>query len=437
MAGGVGADPQAVRDRTVGAAFSEEQRHLDFARRHPEFDVQIDRCGYRLPRSTVGAYESVQLEVVPVAAQASPVRAHLEDRRPEASHQLAGFGSELLVAQSQLGQLVRRNHSVHLPPSRRTRYVWGMAAIDLTHLRRALALRGLTPASAVPEASGGRIEEACLRPARLIEDATLAWHPVGASEPWPGTLAFLDGVQRSELLAYAGPAPIVVGEVAAAVRERSNRKLVTILEERRLLILARPAALAAAGDLPDDFRTVALPADEPPHPVRDLANAGRALDRARGALELELGERYRHRSEGWLVVDGALTESPRWAADPRMLGVSTSHATLPFDGEDLDRYLRLPPGHRSSVYAPETRSLTPVHEWALRLWPWEGKDVFYGLLRIEVAPANGAPEVADRLSRWLLAERAPLSSPDHRWDRLLYGIHSVEAYLRAGGRRLA
>jgi hypothetical protein len=210
-----------------------------------------------------------------------------------------------------------------------------------------------------------------------------------------------------------------------------------VQEERRLLIIARPAALAAAGELPDVFQTVALPADEPPHPVRDLANAARALDRARGALELELGERYRGRSQGWLVVDGALTESPRWAADPRMLGVSKSYATLPFDGEDLDRYLRLPPGHRSSVYAPETRSLTPVHEWALRLWPWEGKDVFHGLVRIEVALANGTPEVADRLSRWLLAERAPLSTPDHRWDRLLSGIHSVEAYLRAGGRRLA
>jgi hypothetical protein len=312
-----------------------------------------------------------------------------------------------------------------------------MAAITLALLRRALALRGLTPASAVPEASGGRTEEARLRPARLVEDASLAWHPVGASEPWPGTLAFLDGMQRSELLAYAGSAPILAGEVAAAVRERSNRKLVTVLEERRLLIIARPAALAAAGEMPDVFQTVALPADEPSHPVRDLANAARALDRARGALELELGERYRGRSEGWLVVDGALTESPRWAADSRMLGVSKNHATLPFEGEDLDRYLRLPSGHRSSVYAPETRSLTPVHEWALRLWPWEGKDVFHGLVRIEVAPANGTPEVADRLSRWLLAERAPLSTPDHRWDRLLYGIHSVEAYLRAGDRRLA
>lgn len=312
-----------------------------------------------------------------------------------------------------------------------------MPAINLTHLRRTLAARGLTPASAIPEASGGRTDEACLRPARLVEDSALTWHPVGPAEPWTGTLAFLDGVQRSELLAYAGAAPIVVGEVAAAVRERATRKLVTVLEERRLLVIGRPAALAAAGEFPEALRPVPLPVDDPPHPVRDLANAARALDRARGALELDLGERYRSRSEGWLIVDGALTESPLWSSDPRMVGISKSHATLPFEGEDLDRYLRLPPGHRSSIYAPQTRSLTPVHEWALRLWPWEGKDVFHGLVRVEVSPANGTPETADRLSRFVLAERAPLSAPDHRWDRLLYGIHSVEAYLRAGGRRLA
>jgi hypothetical protein len=172
--------------------------------------------------------------------------------------------------------------------------------------------------------------------------------------------------------------------------------------------------------------------EEPPHPVRDLANAARTLDRARGALELEVGERYRQRSPEWLVVDGSLTESPLWAGDPRMIGVSKSHATLPFDGPDLDRFLRLPSGCRSSIYAPETRSLTPVREWALRLWPWEGKDVFHGLVRIQVAPDNGGPAMADTVSRRLLAERAPLSTPDRRWDRLLYGIHSVESYLRAG-----
>jgi hypothetical protein len=300
-----------------------------------------------------------------------------------------------------------------------------------------MAVRGLTPASVIPEASGGRTEEACIRPASLAEDAELAWHAVGPAEPWPGTLAFLDGVQRSVLLAYAGSAPVVFGEVAAAVRERRERRLVTVVEERTLLVIGRPAALEAAGELPDAVRSVALPDDESSHPVRDLVNAARALDRARGALELAMGERYRRRADGWLVVDGALTESPIWAADPRMVAVSKSHATLPFDGQDLDRYLRLPQGHRSSVYIPETRSLTPVRQWAVRLWPWEGKDVFHGLVRVEVAPANGSADIADALSRWLLAERAPLSTPDQRWDRLLYGIHSVQAYLRSGSRALA
>ena len=292
--------------------------------------------------------------------------------------------------------------------------------------------RGLTPASVVPEASGGRTEEATIRPARLVESSGVEWHPVGAPEPWPGTLAFLDGVQRAELVAYAGAMPLVIGEAAAAVRERRERRLTTVLRDRTILLIGRPAALDAVGDVADGFRTVALPTEEPPHPVRDLANAARALDRARGALELALGERYRRRSDAWLIVDGAITESPVWAADPRLVGVSKSHATLPFDGPDLERFLRLPHGHRSSVYMPETRAVAPVREWALRLWPWEGKDVFHGLVRVQVAPENGGADIADLLSRRLLAERAPLSTPDHRWDRLLYGIHSVESYLRAG-----
>src|SRR5690606_5557793 len=119
-----------------------------------------------------------------------------------------------------------------------------------------------------------------------------------------------------------------------------------------------------------------------------------------------------------------------WAADERMLGVVKSHATLPFEGEALERYLRLPPGSRSSIFAP-AGTVAPVHAWALRLWPWEGRDLLHGLVRIEVAPAAGTAATADLLSRHLMAERVPLSAPDPRWDRLLYGIHAVEQYLRA------
>jgi hypothetical protein len=304
--------------------------------------------------------------------------------------------------------------------------------MKLDSLRRDLGARGLTSASLVPEASGGRMEEASISLARVVEGSRLGALPVSAA-PHPSSVAFLDGVQRSEIVAYAGSSPLLVAEIAAAVRERQHRKLYTVMEDRQRLVLGRPSALALAKPAVKGMELLPLPDDEPPHPVRDLLQAARALDRARGALEIALAERYRARSDGWLVVDGALSDSPRWAVDPRIVAVSKSHSVLPFEGPDLERYLRLPSGHRSSIYEPRTRSLAPVRAWALRLWPWEGKDLLYGLVRIEVAPASGSPEQADLISGWLLRERAPLSAPDQRCDRLLYGIYSVEQYLRARG----
>jgi hypothetical protein len=303
--------------------------------------------------------------------------------------------------------------------------------MNLDAVRRAVRARGLTPATVIPEASGGRLEEACIRPARVVEGNALRMISIGLAEAWPGSLAYLDGIQRSEIIAYAGSAPIVVAEIAAAVRQREDRRLRTSVEARRTVALGRPSALAAAGDALSEMQAIPLPEDEPPHPLRDLVNAGHALDQARGALEVTVGDRYRAGSDGWLVLDGSLSVSPRWAEDPRMVGLSKSHSILPFDGADLEQYLRLPWAHRSSVYAPATRSLAPVHAWGLRLWPWEGKDLLHGLVRVEVAPANGSTEQASRISRWILAERAPVSAPDRRWDRLLYGIHSVEQYLKA------
>jgi hypothetical protein len=253
---------------------------------------------------------------------------------------------------------------------------------------------------------------------------------VGLASPNPEPLAFLDGIQRSEVVGYAGSAPLVAASVAAAVCERGKRQLRTALCRRRHLILGRPSALAAAGEALERRDQVPLPEDGPPHPVRDLLNAGRALDRERGALEILVGDAYRARSDSWVVVDGSLAESPRWADDPRMVAISKSHAILPFEGQDLERYLRLPVAHRSPIFAPETRTLAPVRAWALRLWPWDGKDLLYGLVRVEVAPVNGTTEAADRISRWIMAERAPVSAPDRRWDRLLYGIHRVDLYLQ-------
>lgn len=302
---------------------------------------------------------------------------------------------------------------------------------EAVELRRALARRGLTPASGVPEAIVGRTEDLAVRPGRLLEDQQLAWHPVGAPAPWTEPVAFLDGTQHVELVGYAGAVPLFAAEIAAAVRERRDRRLVTARIERRVLVLGRPAALAAAAADLSGLPSIPLPDTGDAHPLLDRRAAAQALDQARGELEVRVGTLWRAASDAWLVVDGSLAESPAWAEDPRMIGVVKSHTTLPFDGPDLERYLRLPPAHRSSIFAPASRRLAPVAAWALRLWPWDGKDLFHGLVRIEVAPANGVPARADELSRRLLAERAPVSTPDPRWDRLLYGIHGVGTYLRA------
>jgi len=195
-----------------------------------------------------------------------------------------------------------------------------------------LVRKGLTAASFIPEASGGRLEEASIKPARVLEGTRLKALPVGSAEPWPAPLGFLDGIQRAEVVGYHGSSPLLAAEISAAVRERHDRRLSTAIQKTRLLVLARPTALRAAGDGLLGREPVPLPEDDPPHPVRDLLNAARVLDRERGALELAVGDEYRARSNSWLLLDGSLTESPRWAEDGRLVAVSKSHSILPFEG---------------------------------------------------------------------------------------------------------
>jgi hypothetical protein len=310
-----------------------------------------------------------------------------------------------------------------------------MPTMTWTRLRRAVAARGFAPATWIPAASEGRAEEATIRPARLVEQGPLTGRPVGDPEPWPDTVAFLDGTQRYEVMAYAGASPVVVAEIAAAVLERRNRQLHVSEVARHRLVIARPSVLVDLGDAIADHDAVALPETDPVHPVHDFQLARREVDRARGKLELETGLRYRSISDAWLIVDGTLTESPQWARDQRMVGVCKSHATLPFGGVELEQYLRLPARHRSPVFAPAGHEVAPVYSWALRLWPWEGRGLLHGLIRIEAAATPETLRDPDQLSRWLLAERSPVSTPDPRWDRLLYGIRAVEQFLRVSGER--
>jgi hypothetical protein len=131
-------------------------------------------------------------------------------------------------------------------------------------------------------------------------------------------------------------------------------------------------------------------------------------------------------------VDGVLSDSPALSGHPRALGVVKSHGAQYFEGAELERALTLPAGHRTSVFRPRPRGARrEIHSWYLRLWPWEGNDLLYGLVRLEARAHSDTVALASPLSAWLMRERAPLATPDRRWDRLLYPIHDVETYLRA------
>src|SRR5579884_3276508 len=150
------------------------------------------------------------------------------------------------------------------------------------------------------------------------------------------------------------------------------------------------------------------------------------------ALEHELAEACLAAlgPDEWLVVDGLLSDTAA-AAHPRAVGVIKSHGTQFFSGAELECALTLPAGHRTSVFRPESHAHRPVYSWYLRLWPWEGNDVLYSLLRVEARAHPDTVRAAPALAAWLAAERAPLAAPDARWDRLLYPIHDVETYLRS------
>ncbi len=232
--------------------------------------------------------------------------------------------------------------------------------------------------------------------------------------------------------------PIVRAYVAAAIRLRgADRRPRTVAEDAAELAITRLDRLSNAVCRALEgtgVRVVEISAEDAGQPARALPAARVEVQKARAALERRLAERRLSRlgADEWLVTDGVLSDSPELSAHPRALGVVKSHGAEYFDGPELERALTLPALHRTSVFRPKPRGARrEIYSWYLRLWPWEGNDLLYGLLRVEARAHPDTIALASRISAWLVTERAPLATPDRRWDRLLYPIHDVETYLRA------
>ncbi len=272
--------------------------------------------------------------------------------------------------------------------------------------------------------------------ARVVEGERISAVDVGGPEAPPEGVAFLDGIQRYAVEGRFGLVPVVRGYAAAAALRRDGASL-KVAEERsdEFVVVARERLSAAQRDAVEaaGLPVVDCEAPERSHPIVDVQLAAREVERRREALEAEVAAAcLAAKPEGWLVVDGGLAGlGPALESVPPVLGLVKSHETQFLEGAGLELALTLPVGHRTSVFQPSTGGRPAVFSWYLRLWPWDQQDLLHGLVRIERPPDERAVSEATAVSRWLLAERAPLSAPDGRWDRLIYPIRQVETYLRA------
>ncbi len=304
--------------------------------------------------------------------------------------------------------------------------------------------RGRSPGglrSAIQHGGGhGRRERGGGEHADLVEDGELQAHalPDRSAARIPQAVSFLAGIERWSVVAYDGVVQVVNAYVAAAIRRRDERGVLHTVRQRNRGFAIAPVERMNAGlrqrleQAAPDLEPIGAELVE--QPARYLDQVEGTVRRARAAIERDLAEWWiaAARPDEWLVLDGLLSRSPAVARHPRALGVIKSHGAQFLEGRGLERALTLPAGHRTSVFAVRGgHTRTEVYSWYVRLWPWEGNDLLYGLLRVEARADAATVARATELSGWLWAERAPLATPVTRWDRLLYPLHTVEEYLKA------
>jgi hypothetical protein len=276
---------------------------------------------------------------------------------------------------------------------------------------------------------------------------------------------FLDGVQSSREIGRIEMAPIIVATVAAAIVNRCDRQFSRMpLESPPVLVQAIILPRSTGEARAEAFWELLLEAgfselgpDEvptSPHLVLDSAEymseadpsdyvgmRERARVRVRALRERleggmlrrwELDDRTLEDPDSWIAVDGQLRDIRE--SNRRAIGLIKSVARPEFVGKDVGMLLDLEPGMRTTSFVPDWQLRRDPSEqrtsWYLRVWPPQrGADALGSLMRVE-APRDTEPDMVDEISRWILAERAPLAKPDPRWPAMIYPIHYVEKILK-------
>jgi hypothetical protein len=247
------------------------------------------------------------------------------------------------------------------------------AALDQSLISLQRQLRAVLPDGALVTEPGSPLEHMApdgppprLVHADIIEGGVMRARRV-FGDPVVRFAAFLDGTQTSHVVAYADGAPLVLGTVAAVVRQRRNRRLTTWqrpVVERRLYASLRVLA-------PDQRRalealdvgivdTTPHSGDPSVHPFTLRDEAVHRVQEDRERAEQRLGEAWCSHEHEPLLIDGGISGSEKVAISECVVGVVKSHRTLYAEGEALQTIFRLRRGERSSVLRITSHKRVPI-----------------------------------------------------------------------------
>lgn len=263
--------------------------------------------------------------------------------------------------------------------------------------------------------------------ARLDVDVELpasSWRPLSpAGGPLPGSVLFLDGVQRIDARIWRhgdGPEPLpgVVASVAAGLVQCDGAaRIVDVLVDR--------GVFAAEGD---DIKT-AHATYTFHHTTGGLDKLTLGVNRRMSELEVRLADMWREHSgveDDLLVVDGPLRGRTHL---PRTVGYVKTHQKSYLQAEQVKVVASLGPGQRSPVFRMGTS--WERMSWYLRL-PGATRVPWSAIVRLECS-ADLQPEEAFALADMTATVLPSLASEPHKDPRApqnLVPIGGLERQLR-------
>jgi len=288
---------------------------------------------------------------------------------------------------------------------------------------------------------------------RRLEGPVIEARPV-ERDPGPSPIRyFLDGSQKTLPVWRVGTVPVIASVSAAAVLKRTSPTDIGICEDTLVTRLhwivprhTRNATLDRIVDLLEEMgESVTDPFEneyeQDPDNYQRLVSAythclEKAYDTAssmRAQVELNLLRLWEQMispgdRDGWIVIDGLLD-----ADIPNAIGLVKNAQVQHLHGQEAIALYDLPVGYRTSAYALVDRGDRQQWDramWYLRMQNATGQDARHGLVRLESPAIVGDLDLVDRISSWILAERAPRASSDSRWATLLYPIHLLERMLK-------